>query len=82
MALQILVHYQNQPVTYDVTMQDSEVFQLRLNGDSTNSGDGYLPEKLIIRRKGKIWISDLETYQDLVRELTREVSKLTAEYNY
>lgn len=76
MALQILVNFQNEPVTYDVVMQEDNVYHLRLNGDRnacTHNGR-YIPGKILIRKKGKIWISDMDNYNDLIEALTREIS--------
>ena len=74
MGLQIVVHYRNAPVTYNVTQQESDVFHLKLN-DGQNSHEEYVPEKVIIRKKGKIWVSDLEDYHELVDALTTEINR-------
>lgn len=79
MALKVMVNYKNAPVVYDVTKQEDEVYQLRLHGQEENTGDSYLPQKMIIRKKGKIWISDLEDYQELVNSLTAEITQFGAE---
>ena len=34
---------------------------------------------MIIRRKGKIWISDLEDHRELVSSLTAEISQFRTE---
>lgn len=75
MALKVMVHYKDVPLVYDVTRQEDDIYQLRLHGQEDNSGDSYVPEKMVIRKKGKIWISDLEDYQDLVSSLTAEISQ-------
>ena len=82
MGLQIVVQYQNEPVRYEVMTQENEVFHLRLHQDEVKKGEDYLPEKIIIRRKGKIWVSDTETYRELVQKLTKEISRFNSEYNY
>ncbi len=75
MALKIMVQYKDAPVVYDVTKQEDNVYHLRLYNQQNNSGDGYVPEKMIIRKKGKIWISDLENYHELVNSLTAEITQ-------
>jgi len=75
MALKIMVQYNDAPVVYDVTQQEDNIYHLRLQSAKDNSGDGYVPEKIIIRKKGKIWISDLEDYQELVTSLTEEITQ-------
>lgn len=79
MALKIMVLYKDAPLVYDVTRQEDNIYQLRLYGQKDNSGDGYVPEKVIIRKKGKIWISDLENYHELVNSLTAELSQFRTE---
>ena len=79
MALQIVVNYQNQPVTYEVTNQENEIYYLRLNEREIRRGDDYVPQKIIIRRKGKVWVSDTETYADLIKELTRQITKFSTQ---
>lgn len=74
-----MVHYKDAPVVYDVTRQEDDIYQLRLYGQPDNSGDGYVPEKVVIRRKGKIWVSDLEDYHELVNSLTAEISQFRTE---
>jgi hypothetical protein len=73
MGLQIAIQYKNQPLTYDVTVQEDMIFHLRLQGDNHCQDGEYIPEKIIIRRKGKIWISDQDNYDELVSSLTREI---------
>ena len=70
-----MVQYKDAPLVYDVTRQEDEVYHLRLHNQKDNNGDAYVPEKIIIRRKGKIWISDLEDYQELVSSLTAEITQ-------
>lgn len=70
-----MVHYKDAPLVYDVTRQEDDIYHLRLHGQEENSGDDYVPEKMIIRKKGKIWISDLEDYQELVSSLTAEITQ-------
>ena len=79
MALKVMVEYRDLPVIYDVTRQEDDVYLLRLHEQRENSGEGYLPQKMIIRRKGKIWISDLEDHQELVSSLTAEITQFRTE---
>ena len=79
MALKIMVHYKDAPLVYDVTRQEDDIYQLRLHGQQENSGAGYVPEKVIIRKKGMIWISDLEDHQELVSSLTAEITQFKTE---
>ena len=81
MALQIRIQYRDQPVTYDVTSQDEEIYHLRLTGRENKRNEDYVPEKVVIRRKGKIWISDLENYEELVNSLTKEIWSFNANHN-
>ena len=82
MAIQIVVRYQDNPLTYEVTTQENEIYHLRLNENDRKAGEEYVPEKIVIRRKGKIWVSDTETYRELVQKLTKEITKFSSEYNY
>ena len=75
MALKVMVQYKDCPIIYDVTKQEDDVYQLRLHNHANNRGDGYVPEKMIIRKKGKIWISDLEDHRELVSSLTAEITQ-------
>ncbi len=70
-----MVHYKDSPLVYDVTRQEDDIYQLRLQGQTDNSGDNYVPEKMVIRKKGKIWVSDCENYQELVESLTAEINQ-------
>jgi hypothetical protein len=72
MGMQIVVDYNQQPVTYDVTAQEKDIYRLCLS-DSTPAGPSYIPSKIHIRRKGKLWISDLENYRELVAALLAEI---------
>jgi len=73
MGLLISISYNDQPVTYDVTLHEDEVYHLRLAQVQESGNEKYLPEKMMIRKKGKIWISDLENYNELVGKLTDEI---------
>jgi hypothetical protein len=79
MALKIMVHYKDAPLVYDVTRQEDDIYHLRLYGQENNSGDSYVPAKMIIRKKGMIWISDCENYQELVSSLTAEITQFRPE---
>ena len=73
MGLLISISYNNQPVTYNVSLHEEEVYHLRLAQKQEDGNENYLPEKMVIRKKGKIWISDLENYNELVGKLTTEI---------
>jgi len=79
MALKVMVQYKDLPLIYDVTKQEDDVYHLRLHDQKDNSGENYIPEKMIIRRKGKIWISDLEDHRELVSSLTEEINQFRTE---
>ncbi|HWI93011.1 MAG TPA: hypothetical protein VNT20_17155 [Flavisolibacter sp.] len=78
MGLLISISYNNQPVTYDVTLHQEEVYLLRLAQSQEAGNENYLPEKMMIRKKGKIWVSDLENYSELVGKLTDEISNFNS----
>lgn len=78
MGLLISISYNNQPVTYDVTLHQEEVYHLRLAQSQEGGNENYLPEKMMIRKKGKIWISDLENYTELVGKLSNEISNFNS----
>jgi hypothetical protein len=73
MGIQIAVLYKENTVRYDVVSQDEQIFQLKLDGNNHFDSGEYIPDKIIIRRKGKIWISDMDNYNELVDALTREL---------
>lgn len=73
MALQVSVQYQGQPVVFDIEMREENVFQLRLGQPQRENGS-YIPEKIIIRKKGMIWVSDAENYKELVSALAKEIT--------
>lgn len=77
MGLQILVNYQNAPVAFEVLPQERGIYQLRLSSNQQKKNGEYIPEKIIIRRKGKIWISDIETCPDLISALKVEIIKIS-----
>lgn len=75
MALQLSVRYQDLPVTYNVVMQEDNIYHLKLNDTTQNHVNGnYIPEKIVIRKKGKIWISDMDNYDELINALTKEIT--------
>lgn len=73
MGLQILVQYREAPVTYNVSMEDEDVYQLRLSQQEKQKD--YIPAKIYIRKKGKIWVSDIENHNELINALTAEIVK-------
>jgi hypothetical protein len=79
MGIQIAIHYRNKPVTYDVTVLDDKIYQLRWNGFRQEKNDDYIPEKIVIRRKGKIWVSDMDNHEDLMSVLTEEIKRFDPE---
>jgi hypothetical protein len=80
MALQILVQYRNQPVSYNVDKEEDNIYRLCLNRDRVNRrNEEYIPEKIVIRKKGMIWISDMDNYDELVNALTREIISFNKE---
>jgi len=78
MGLLISISYNDQPVTYDVTLHEEEIYHLRLAQRQERGNENYLPQKVVIRKKGKIWISDLENYQELIAKLTTEISNFNS----
>jgi hypothetical protein len=52
---------------------------LQLYGPENNSGDSYVPAKMIIRKKGMVWISECENYQELVSSLMAEITQFRPE---
>ena len=77
MGMQIVVDYEQQAVTYDVTAQEKDIYRLCLAGCTPGSST-YIPSKIHIRRKGKLWISDLETaYRELVSALLIEITRFS-----
>jgi hypothetical protein len=79
MGLQLSILYNDLPVTYDVTPQESDIYILKLDEGASKANGSYVPQKMVIRRKGKIWICDLENYHDLVRALMEEIDKFTSD---
>jgi hypothetical protein len=73
MGIQIAIQYREAPVTYDVTIQEDKIYHLRLNGNNHCKDGAYIPDKIVIRRKGKIWISDMDNYDELINSLTNEI---------
>lgn len=81
MGLQLSIRYNNLPLTYDVTPQESDIYILKLDEGISQVNGAYVPQKMVIRRKGKIWISDLENYHELVQALMEEIDKFSADSN-
>ena len=73
MGVQIAIQYRNAPVTYDVTVQEDKIYQLRLQGQNRCTNGDYIPDKIVIRKKGKIWVSDMDNYDELINSLTSEL---------
>jgi hypothetical protein len=79
MGMQLSVRYNNLPITYDVTPQESNIYILKLDEGASEVNGAYVPQKMVIRRKGKIWISDLENYHELVNTLMEEIDKFSSD---
>jgi hypothetical protein len=62
-------------VFYDVTRQQEEAYYLRLFEQQISSGENYVLQKMIIQIKGKMWLSDVEDYRELVSSLTPEITQ-------
>ena len=75
MALLISIHYQGEEVTYEVTIQEVDVFKLRRKSEQMNRNGEYIPDKILIRKKGKIWISDQDNRQELVQALIYQIQQ-------
>jgi len=75
MALQILIQYKDHPVAFNVKTQESDIYHLCRSETNSHINGEYIPEKIVIRKKGKIWISDIETCPELIGALTTEVIK-------
>ncbi|MDB5195961.1 MAG: hypothetical protein JWP88_331 [Flaviaesturariibacter sp.] len=75
MALQIVVDYHNHPVTYNVISEERHIYRLLLEEGNEPRRKSFIPSKINIRRKGKIWISDLEDSDALVQALMLEIHK-------
>lgn len=73
MGLLISISYNDHPVTYDVTLHEDGIFHLSLAQKQVAGNENYIPEKVLLRGKGMIWISDLENYNELVGKLTTEL---------
>lgn len=78
MPLQLSIDYQNTHVVYDVITQEDQVYQLHLIGNNHPNGE-YLPQKIILRKKGNIWVSDMDNNSELFKALTAEVIKISGE---
>lgn len=79
MGLHISIPYKDNKLSYDVTIQEEGVYHLKLDAEQSAIKDEYVPEKIIVRRKGKIWISDLEDHSELVEALTKEILNFNSE---
>ncbi|HEU4470980.1 MAG TPA: hypothetical protein VFR58_07855 [Flavisolibacter sp.] len=74
MALQIQVQYHGLPLVYSVYRQEEDVYHLHLKESTNYTGKEYIPQKIVIRKKGMIWISDQDNYDELVNKLTSELT--------
>jgi len=73
MALLIAITYRDKPLVYTVANPGREIYVLRMQDPQQTSTKEYLPEKIIIRRKGKIWVSDADECRELIDLLTAEI---------
>jgi hypothetical protein len=80
MSLQITICYHDQQLSYDVTVQQEEAYLL-CKAEGTASGKEYIPRKINIRRKGKIWVNDVETHPELVDLLIKEIIQFNTTNN-
>ncbi|RYY83388.1 MAG: hypothetical protein EOO15_21495 [Chitinophagaceae bacterium] len=77
MGMQIVVDYNQREVTYDVTAQEKDVYRLCL-ATCSPAPSTYIPSRINIRKKGKLWISDMEhTYRELVSALLLEITRFS-----
>lgn len=79
MGLQLSIKYNNLLLTYNVTPQESDIYILKLDEAVSAVNGSYVPQKMVIRKKGKIWISDLENYHELVNALVEEIDKFSGD---
>lgn len=75
MALQILIQYKDHPIAFNVKTQENDIYHLCRTQEENHINGEYIPGKIVIRKKGKIWISDIEAYPELIGALTTEVIK-------
>lgn len=71
-----MVQYHDRPLTYTIEAQHPDVFQLHLSELKRTHKEDYVPEKIVIRKKGKIWVSDADSYGELTEVLAAEIMKL------
>jgi hypothetical protein len=81
MSLQITICYHGQQISYNVTVQQEEAYLLCKSSNERTSGSEYIPDKINIRRKGKIWINDVETHSELIGLLVDEISQFNSTNN-
>jgi hypothetical protein len=65
----IETNHNDKPVRYQASSEDGDIFHLYLQSENERNNDAYVPEKMLIRKKGKIWISDVEDRRELVDKL-------------
>ena len=65
-----------------MTIQEVDVFKLCRKSEQKNRNGEYIPDKILIRKKGKIWISDQDNRQELVQALTDQIQQFnTTRFN-
>jgi len=73
MAFQLSIQYRNTTLVYDVSVQEEQVYLLRLSNENQPANGEYVPEKIVIRRKGKLWVSDMDNNDELFNCLIKEI---------
>jgi hypothetical protein len=81
MGIQIAIQYHDATVRYNVVSQEDKVYHLKLDGENRSGRGEYIPQKIVIRRKGLIWISDMDNYDELINALTEELGQFGGEVN-
>jgi hypothetical protein len=79
MGIQIAIQYHEATVRYNVTIQEDKVYHLILDGEHRSGRGEYIPQKIVIRRKGLIWVSDMDNYDELFNALTHELTQFDPE---
>ena len=74
MHYNIHTNYQGRQVVYEASSEDGDVFHLRLQSNNEGGNETYIPEKIVIRKKGKLWVSDIDNYPELVDKLIVSIS--------
>jgi hypothetical protein len=73
MAFQLNVEYRNHPVCCDLTAQEESVYLLCLTNNNTDRSGDYIPEKIVIRKKEKRWVRDMDNTSELANFSIKEM---------